>query len=107
MSLLKVTSTSTIRFKHVLDLLPQTTSSIPNPVRSNFDFRGCECSRKTELAWNTLYTMSRVDVFDKSDLEAGCRTLTRDNGRVGEEKLPNLRQIKNRNFACLPCMDIP
>ena len=45
---------------------------------------------KPVLARNTLYTVRRVDVLDERDLVAGRRALAGDDGRVGQEVLPNL-----------------
>lgn len=47
-------------------------------------------SREVELGVNTLNTVRRVDVLDQGKLEAGGRTLSGDDGRVGKEEFPNL-----------------
>ena len=47
-------------------------------------------SCKTVLGGNTLDTVSRVDVLDKSDLPASSSTLAGGNGRGGQEVLPDL-----------------
>lgn len=47
-------------------------------------------ARQIELVGNTLDTVSRVDVLDQDDLEAGGATLAGDDGRGSKEVLPNL-----------------
>lgn len=39
---------------------------------------------------DTLDTMERIDVLVKNDLVTSGGTLTRDDGRVGQEEFPNL-----------------
>jgi hypothetical protein len=47
-------------------------------------------SRKAVLGGNTLHTVSRVDVLDKSNLPAGSTTLARGDGRGSQEVFPDL-----------------
>lgn len=49
-----------------------------------------ESSSKGELSWDTLNTVSGVDVLDQGDLVAGGSTLTGDDGGVSKEELPDL-----------------
>ena len=50
---------------------------------------GLKGGRKSKLSVDSLYTVRRVDVLDKCDLEAGSGTLARSNGGVGQEELPD------------------
>lgn len=43
-----------------------------------------------ELGADSFDAVSRVHVLDKGDLVAGCGPLTRDDGGVGQEELPDL-----------------
>ena len=49
-------------------------------------------SSKAVLAVDTLDTVSRVDVLDKSNLPAGSATLAGSDGRGSEEVLPDLNK---------------
>lgn len=51
---------------------------------------GLSGSRETILGRNALNAVFRVDVLDQGDLPAGRAALAGDDGRVGEEKLPDL-----------------
>lgn len=48
-------------------------------------------SSKAVLGGNTLHTVSRVNVLDKSDLPASSTTLAGGDGRGSQEVLPDLR----------------
>ena len=45
---------------------------------------------QVELRRNALHTVSRIDILDQSDLVASRTTLSRHDGRVGKEVLPDL-----------------
>lgn len=47
-------------------------------------------ARKAKLRRDALDTVIGVKVLDKDHLVAGSRTLASDDGRVGEEELPDL-----------------
>lgn len=51
---------------------------------------GIQRTRQTVVVVNSLDTVGRVDVLDQGDLETGGATLTRDDGGVGKEVLPDL-----------------
>lgn len=51
----------------------------------------CHSAEQSVLVVNTLDTVSRVDVLDESDLEAGGTTLAGDDGGVSKEVFPDLR----------------
>lgn len=48
---------------------------------------------KSILVVDTLNTVSRVDVLDESNLEAGGTTLAGDDGGVGKEVFPDLQSL--------------
>lgn len=45
---------------------------------------------QSELRWDALDTVRRIDVLDKRDLVACRTTLARDDGAVREEVFPDL-----------------
>jgi hypothetical protein len=47
---------------------------------------------------DTLNTVERVDVLVEDNLVAGSGTLTGDNGGVGQEEFPNLREISMEKY---------
>ena len=51
----------------------------------------CESTTQPELVGHAFHAVRRVDVLDKGDLIAGRAALSRDDGAVGEEVFPYLR----------------
>lgn len=49
-------------------------------------------SAEAELSVDALDTVGGVDVLDHGDLVASGGTLTRDDGGVGKEELPDLKE---------------
>jgi len=78
-----------------LDLLSnirgQADVIVPGPG-SNVELGGggCAAARQSELRVDAIGAVRRIDVFNQRDLVASSATLARDNGRVGQEELPNL-----------------
>lgn len=60
-----------------------------------------ESALETELSWNALDSVSGVDVLHQSDLVASSATLARDDRRVGEEVLPDLRKLVQHSHSRL------
>jgi hypothetical protein len=59
-------------------------------VGLDINFASVESTCESELSWDAFDTVGRVDVLDEDNLVAGCRPLTRDNGRVGKKEFPDL-----------------
>jgi hypothetical protein len=51
-----------------------------NALRFQLCLRSSKSCMETKLSRNAFNTVGRVDVLNKSDLVAGCRTLPGDNG---------------------------
>jgi hypothetical protein len=55
---------------------------------------GSKSAGETELSTYAIDAVGRVEVLDHDHLVAGCATLARGDGRVGQEDLPCLRKYK-------------
>ena len=53
-------------------------------------FRGCKCAFESKLAGDSFYTMSGVNVFNKGNLKASCRTLSGYYRGIREKIFPDL-----------------
>ena len=56
---------------------------------------GLARAREAKLRLHALDAVRRVDILDQRDLPAGGAALARDDGRVGEEVLPDLDDVSN------------
>jgi hypothetical protein len=56
------------------------------------------------LGVNSLNTVGGVDVLDEGQLPAGSASLAGDDGRVGQEVLPDLRNGKSSSQSCSTCI---
>jgi hypothetical protein len=71
-------------------LLVYSSCGTLGKICRDINLAGIESAGETELALDTLDTVSRVDVLDQSDLIASCGSLAGDDRGVGEEEFPNL-----------------
>jgi hypothetical protein len=75
-------------------ILPLLGEPEPNlralELRSNVGAALGKSALEVELGWHALDAVGRVDVLDQGDLVAGGAALAGDDGRVGEEELPDL-----------------
>lgn len=56
------------------------------------------------LGVNALNTVGGIDVLDHGELPTGSASLAGDDGRVGQEVLPNLRNGKSSSQPCSMCI---
>lgn len=80
-----------VRPQHLPHLLAQATLSATIVLVIVIELgRSCQRAREAELAGHAFDAVRGVDVLDEGDLVAGCGALAGDDGRVGEEVLPDL-----------------
>ena len=82
-----------IRSKRILDHLSEPASRILSTLSSNTNLRRGQSAREAELGGDPFDAVRGVDVFDERDLVACCAALAGDDGRVGEEVFPYLRDV--------------
>jgi hypothetical protein len=76
--------------KDISNLLLNGASSASSDVSLDINLAGSKGARETELSWDPLDAVSRIDVLDESNLVAGGRTLTGDDSGGGQEVFPDL-----------------